>query len=194
MINRAYTNGVLGDHIDVRQLSLQLLSTLSAVEKKTILRCWIEHHGFKRPTTVQLAHVLTDIVDARDDSAGDICWGDARMRKHRRSIYLGDRDQLCESKPFRYHWSSLSIPLTIVETGAVLTRDDIPDAYQQVPGGLLIRSRVDGARIQLAGSRTHKSVKKLFQECSIPPWERSRYPFVYADGKLVGIIGIGFSD
>jgi tRNA(Ile)-lysidine synthase len=194
MINRAYTQRVLGEHIDDRRLSLQRLSTLSSVEQKTVLRNWIEHHGYQRPSTAKLAQVLTDMINARDDSAGDISWGDVRIRKYRQLIYLGARDELSDCRPFRYHWESTAVPLTIVETGTVLTREDIPVGYRQVPGGLLVCSRVDGARIKLAGSTIHKPVKKLFQECSTPPWERGRFPFVYADGKLVGIIGMGFSD
>jgi len=168
--------------------------TLSSVEQKTVLRNWIEHHGYQRPSTAKLAQVLTDMINARDDSAGDISWGDVRIRKYRQLIYLGARDELSDCRPFRYHWESTAVPLTIVETGTVLNREDIPVGYRQVPGGLLVCSRVDGARIKLAGSAIHKPVKKLFQECSTPPWERGRFPFVYADGKLVGIIGMGFSD
>lgn len=35
-----------------------------------------------------------------------------------------------------------------------------------------------------------RKAKKIFQQHGIPPWERANYPLVFADGKLVAIVGL----
>ena len=193
-INRIFTNGVLGELIDKRVLPIRTLAAYSITENKTMLRCWIEHHGFSMPSTGQLNHLLSDLLSARHDSAGELMWGNACIRKYRDSLYLGTRADFQDCKPFCYDWPELQQSLAIMETGQVLTRQDIPDVFAQGAGGLVVRSRQGGERIRLAGHPIHKSVKNLFQECSIPPWKRNHLPFIYRGDILIGIIGIGFTD
>jgi len=35
-----------------------------------------------------------------------------------------------------------------------------------------------------------RKAKKIFQQHGIPPWERAKYPLVFADNKLVAIVGL----
>ncbi len=35
-----------------------------------------------------------------------------------------------------------------------------------------------------------RKAKKIFQQYGIPPWERAKYPLVFADDKLVAIVGL----
>lgn len=38
---------------------------------------------------------------------------------------------------------------------------------------------------------THgRKAKKIFQQYGIPPWERSNYPLIFKDGKLISIVGL----
>ena len=57
-INRVFTDGVLGERINKRVLPIQTLTGYSITENKTMLRCWIGHHGFSMPSTGQLNHCL----------------------------------------------------------------------------------------------------------------------------------------
>jgi len=193
-INRIYARDVLGEHIDSKQLPVEMLSPLAMIEMKAVLRCWIEHHSFSMPSAGKLDHVLTDLVAARHGSAGDISWGDTRIRRYGDCLYLGITADFDECKPFCYDWPDPQHSLTIVETGQVLTRQDIPETCVSASGCLVVRSRQGGEQIQLAGHRIHKSVKKLFQECAIAPWLRGRLPFIYCGDTLIGIVGIGFTD
>lgn len=193
-INRVFTDGVLGEQINKRVMPIQTLTGYSITENKTMLRCWIGHHGFSMPSTGQLNYLLSDLLSAGYDSAGELLWGSACIRKYRDSLYLGTCADFHDCKPFCYVWPGSKQSLEIKETGQVLTRQDIPDAFTPGDGGLVVRSRQGGERIRLAGHTIHKSVKKLFQERSIPPWKRDRLPFIYRGDTLIGIIGIGFTD
>ena len=191
-VGRHFARGVLGEQVDSRVLSLRSLDTLTAAEAKVVLRYWIEYHGFRMPPAVTLSQLLRAAVTS--GVTADISWGDARIREFQAALYLDRIESFEPGAPFRYEWPSTGTPLTIEETGQVVTANDIPVGYRTGVDSLVVCSRCGGERLQLSGHRIHKSVKKLFQECSIPPWKRNSLPFVYADGELIGIIGIGFTD
>ena len=45
-----------------------------------------------------------------------------------------------------------------------------------------------------AGRRERHTLKNLFQEARIPPWQRDRLPFVFLDDELVYVPGIGLAE
>jgi tRNA(Ile)-lysidine synthase len=56
-----------------------------------------------------------------------------------------------------------------------------------------IRARQGGERLRLAANRPSRTLKNLFQEAGIPPWERDRVPLVYSGEELVWVPGLGIA-
>jgi tRNA(Ile)-lysidine synthase len=52
-----------------------------------------------------------------------------------------------------------------------------------------VRFRQGGERCIPAGRTHHRTLKKLFQEWSVPAWLRDQIPLVYLDGQLAAIPG-----
>ncbi|WP_340123251.1 tRNA lysidine(34) synthetase TilS [Methylobacter svalbardensis] len=50
-----------------------------------------------------------------------------------------------------------------------------------------IRFRRGGEKVCLPGRQGHHSLKNLFQEAGIPPWERDRIPLIYLDDRLAAV-------
>jgi tRNA(Ile)-lysidine synthase len=50
--------------------------------------------------------------------------------------------------------------------------------------------RQGGECCQPAGRGHHHSLKKLFQEKGVPPWERSRIPLIYIQDQLAAVAGL----
>jgi tRNA(Ile)-lysidine synthase len=57
-------------------------------------------------------------------------------------------------------------------------------------GSVEIRFRGGGERCRPAGSRHTRTLKKLFQQQGLPPWERGRVPLIYIDGDLAAVAGL----
>jgi tRNA(Ile)-lysidine synthase len=55
---------------------------------------------------------------------------------------------------------------------------------------LTVRFRRGGERLRPLGQRHHRSLKKLFQEAGVPPWERSRIPLIYVEEILAAVPGL----
>lgn len=54
-----------------------------------------------------------------------------------------------------------------------------------------IRLRSGGERLRLGADRPRRTLKNLFQEAGIPPWERERMPLLYCGADLVWVPVLG---
>ena len=52
---------------------------------------------------------------------------------------------------------------------------------------LSVRFRGGGERLRPDGRNVTKTVKALFQEAHVPPWQRPAWPLLYADDRLVAV-------
>jgi tRNA(Ile)-lysidine synthase len=55
----------------------------------------------------------------------------------------------------------------------------------------IVRGRTGGERIQPVQNRPVRSLKNMFQELAVPPWERERMPLVFFGERLAWVPGIG---
>ena len=60
-----------------------------------------------------------------------------------------------------------------------------------VVGALFLKARQGGEHLQVHAKRPRRSLRKLFQEASVPPWERERLPFLWQEEKLLWVGGLG---
>lgn len=110
-------------------------------------------------------------------------------------IVLGRIDM---DKEIRTQWPLEGVQtLVVLPTGRLVVRG--------VVGRGLSRARLVGRRVELRfrhggelcrpQGRGHRhSLKKLFQEWGVPPWQRGQIPLVYVDGALVQVIGYCLCD
>jgi tRNA(Ile)-lysidine synthase len=54
-----------------------------------------------------------------------------------------------------------------------------------------IRTRGGGERLRPNAARPRRTLKNLFQEAGIPPWERERLPLLFCGENLVWVPGLG---
>jgi tRNA(Ile)-lysidine synthase len=67
------------------------------------------------------------------------------------------------------------------------------DAQRLERARLTLRPRAGGERLQIDARRPHRTLKNLFQEAGVPPWERERLPLLYCDDELVWVPGVGIA-
>ncbi|MBI5460756.1 MAG: tRNA lysidine(34) synthetase TilS [Gammaproteobacteria bacterium] len=170
-------------------LSVSVLLRLSAPRRANLLRHWLHRQGAPMPSTVVLERVDSDLLHAAHDAEPLVRWGAVRLRRYRDGLYLDD--VLEESDPSRcLDWQrsqSMSLP------GGVLSAADVYGegvASRHLTGGnLQVRFRQGGESLQPVGRREHHSLKHLFQEAGVPPWERARVPLIYRGDTLIAVAG-----
>ncbi len=104
---------------------------------------------------------------AKEDAKPLVCWGSFEVRRYKNQLYFIDssKEQVNNSCPF---YEKLK---------------DLPN--------FSIRYRHEGQRIKFHNKSHSQSLKKVFQEANIPPWERSKIRMYYINNELKAIERIG---
>ncbi len=172
-------------------LSVAGLESLPAARRRNVLRHWIRSHTDVFPPAVILAHILQDVLASRQDAEPCVRCGSHEVRRYRDTLYLLS----VQATPVRQQdvaWS-LNAPLSLPQAGGVLrvtpgTGCGIRQSL--AANGVQVRWRQGGECCRPAGRRHHHSLKKLFQEHAIPPWERTRIPLIYIGDELAVVAGL----
>jgi tRNA(Ile)-lysidine synthase len=67
------------------------------------------------------------------------------------------------------------------------------DAVRLERSGMTLRARTGGERLQLHARRPRRTLKNLFQEAGIAPWQREHLPLLYCGDELVWVPGLGIA-
>jgi len=143
------------------------------------------------PPAAILARVQHDVLGSRHDAEPCVCYGAHEVRRYRDALYLLPR-QPAALQHGELSWS-LSAPLPLPRDGGVLRATRGTGRGIRLPlaaNGVRVRWRQGGERCRPAGRRHHHSLKKLFQESGIPPWERVRIPLIYIGDELAAVAGL----
>jgi len=173
-------------------LSVAGLDSLSAARCRNVLRHWVRAHAGTFPPAVILAHVLHDVLASRHDAEPCVRCGDHEIRRYRDALFLLPR----QTAPLPHEampWSLLA-PLPLPQAGGVLRATLRTGCGIRQPlvaaNGVRVCWRQGGECCRPAGRQHHHSLKKLFQEHAIPPWERARIPLIYIGDELAAVAGL----
>lgn len=171
------------------QLSISGLQRLTDSRLRNCLRVWLHELSLPLPTTVQLEHVIHDVLGSAQDATPTVCWQGAEIRRYRDALFampplpVHDATQVID-------WDchqSLSIPGLLGSLRAIPIMGKGLQASRCLKDGIQIRFRRGGELCQPVGrSHTH-AVKKLMQEYGVPPWERDRVPMFYLKDHLAAV-------
>lgn len=175
-------------------LSVSALLRLSAPRRANLLRHWLRRMGVTVPTDAVLARLDRDMLRAAPDAEPLLAWSGARLRRYRDALMLDDlHEEADTSRCLEWDMSqSLSLPGGVLSatavTGAGVARRHFADGRCQV------RFRQGGERLRPAGRREHHTLKHLFQDAGVPPWERARVPLIHRGDTLIAVAGYWICD
>ncbi len=170
------------------RLDLQALSEHSLPAQRWLLRAWLRELGWRPPPAVVLERILTEVIPAREDANPRIAWAGVELRRYRRKLYA-----LPRFRPVDPGWCVTwngTAPLSLPD-GRILEAVEAKgagiDAGQWRRARITVRYREGGEQCFLPGRRGRRTLKKLFQERGMPPWERKRTPLVFLNGELAAV-------
>jgi tRNA(Ile)-lysidine synthase len=171
------------------RLRWQSIVTWPAARQGQLLRNWIRQQGHRPPSRKVLERILVEMFTPREDAMPQVSWGPSIMRRYRDHLYLEYQQQFDTAEALDWNPQRQlkleglgSLHMAEVATGG------LPAAWLAKPWQ--IRFRQGGEVVQREGEAHHLSLKKLYQDAAIPPWQRERLPLLYCDGELVFIPGV----
>lgn len=171
-------------------LSLKGLLEHDDLTKQSIIREWMSHLAVRMPTQKLVTAILRDILPARVDANPLIQHDGLHVRRYRDHLYLV-RDQKKPDLSQVIFWEKCLEPLSLPENG-LLTPDEVDQGKGiardvWLHGKIHVQYRQGGEKIALAHRKGRHSLKKLYQEAAIAPWQREEIPLIYIDGELAAI-------
>ncbi len=172
-----------------RQLDCERLIALEHGRLRNLLRYWVTTSGFLAPSSAVIDRIIDEGLHSRGEAHPLITWFGAEVRRYRTTLYLMApiaAEAVCTPVVWKIS-DPLSLGGGMGTLRAVATKGEGIRADLLGCGELTVRWRCGGERIQPAGRNGHHRLKNLFQESSIPPWQRDSYPLIYLDGELVSL-------
>jgi tRNA(Ile)-lysidine synthase len=161
--------------------------TLSEARRAALLRRWIALCGGKMPSRDAMQRLWLEVICAREDAAPRLRLGDHEVRRYRQALYwLPLRPSLRDEV---LAWPDMQQPLSLphglgtlclAQTGTEIRP---PRADETVS----IRFQAQGS-FAIVGRGGHRPVKKLWQECGVPPWQRETTPLIYYNDTLIAAL------
>ena len=176
------------------QVSISALNTLSLSRQRNLLRYMIQSRGIVLPSTVIVNRIIYEVCRAGADRNPQVSWSDVIVRRYRNHLYF---DRLDES---RIEQNVISIrdhhAVSYSDTKSLIWERTVGNGLQSdiFERELTLQFRQGGESIRLSGHAHHKSLKHLFQEWLIPPWQREQIPLVFADKELIAVVGYGYAE
>lgn len=175
-------------------LRVSKLLTLSPARQRNVLRYWIELLGLSAPQQRHLERVQHDVLHAAVDAEPCTHWPGVDVRRYRDVLYAMPPLAVFDVSQ-QVAWD-LAAPLTIAHSGTLTARHNQGMGLRAdaCASGVRVVFRNGGERIQPAGRAHHATLKNLFQQAGVPPWQRARVPLLYIGTQLAAVAGYWYAD
>ncbi len=170
------------------RIDITLLDQLSLARQNNLLRYWLKQNDVSQLTRGLINRIHNEIIKAGNDRMPEIFVSGKKITRYRDTIFLVD--YVAEQDDVEYQWDhqdSLDLGFSRLTARQVIGAG-VADKYINNKT-ISVCFRKGGEKIRLPGREGRHSLKKLFQESGIPPWERTLLPLIYIDGKLAAVCG-----
>ena len=173
-------------------LDIAALRKLSAARSRNLLRHFLHTQGAPMPQAVQLASMLSQLLEARGDASVCVAYGGWEVRRYRDRVCVQpmpgvfDHDYSVVWKgENELFWPALGENISfrqVMGQGISLAK--------LRSGKVELRLRSGGESLRPRNGAATRSLKNLLQEHQVPPWQRERLPLLYCGDELVCVLGV----
>ncbi len=156
------------------------------LDARSLLRAYLKGKGLRAPSEAKLVEMLKQLGAGR----GAIEHDGVVLRPYRKRIFLDKGGRVQALVPRAWNGEAkLELPGGELRFLRVRGRGIDPRLVKR--GGFEVRRRSGGERLQPDPARPRRTLKNLFQEAGIPPWQRERLPLLFCGDDLVWVPGLG---
>ena len=145
-----------------------------------VLRYWLQTQQLAMPSQERLQAWWRDLAKVKADAKLEWLHDDRKIHLWRGALQVVDGAE--------GRWVLKALPANSRQLG--LSADWVKKA--QEGNQISLRERQGSEKIQIKPKTPRKTLKNLYQEADIPPWERQA-PLLYIGDELIAVAGIGLS-
>jgi tRNA(Ile)-lysidine synthase len=161
----------------------------AGLDARAMLRAFLKERGLRAPSEAKLVEMLKQLGSA----SAAIPHDGVVFRRYREKLFLVKQET--RSPAFKPQAWNGEAKLSLPALGGELRFRRV--SGQGIDSSLLqthdfhVRLRSGGERLRPDAGRPSRTLKNLFQEAGVPPWERERLPLLYCGGRLAWAPGLG---
>jgi tRNA(Ile)-lysidine synthase len=157
-----------------------------------LLRSFLKEHGLRAPSETKLAEMLRQITQAKRGGKVRFAHDGKELRVYRDKVVVQSPPTSAPLDPVRWTGQrKLALPQLGGELTFRMTRGTGIDRSRMESSEITVRLRSGGEKLQLDPQRPRRTLKNLFQEAGVPPWERARLPLLFCRTELIWAPGLG---
>ena len=177
--------GLIETKEGLSKTNLIRLYKTSQARATNALRRWLSKNGLAYPSEERLTAWWSELTQARLDAKLQWDHDQRVIRLWRGHLTI---TQEANSSEVMGEWVFKKIPTNSKKPG--IAKDRFEKAKQK--GLINTMAREGGEKFKVDSKRPRRSLKNLYQEAAIPPWQRD-VPLLYIGEELVAVAGIGVS-
>jgi tRNA(Ile)-lysidine synthase len=152
-----------------------------------IIRHWFQSLGLRMPAQAFIERIQTEVIAAREDSDPVLAGQGFVIRRYRDRLYCLKQ---AEQEPLQdMNWpageTAINFAIHRSLSYSISSAGILHDKWHKAK--VTVKFRSGGEKIRLPNRKEHHTLKNLFQEAGIPPWEREMIPLIYLDNKLAAV-------
>ena len=174
--------------IEAGRLKMDALAGISRARAKNLMRHYLGSIGVRMPSAARIEEMLKQLKTARPDASIAIRHDGMEMRCYRGWVHVVPEKEIPEGFEVPI---PRPVPVEIPELSGLLHFEAAEGGIDPGQFPFAVRTRRGGEHLRLHPGGPARSLKNLFQESGIPPWQRKLLPLLFRGDRLVWVPGIG---
>lgn len=172
------------------RLCVASLLTLDPSRQRNLLRYWLGNvRRLAMPDSRHLQRIMHEVLSAAGDANPVVSWRGGEVRRYRGELYALQPESESQRSGQPIAWDGKQA-LQVQNRFLIPHRvrgQGMDQAVLRCP--LTVRFRRGGEKCRPVGRAHRHSLKKLFQEWGVPPWQRDQVPLLYVGEEIAQVIG-----
>lgn len=174
-------------------IAIDDLQGMSVVKRQAVFRRWFAFGGYLMPAREQLQRIWQEIALARVDAEPKLQVDNWQVRRFKQRLYLLPLMVDLQSVVLPWeHCSLLTLPDNLGQL-SVNQQHDGTICFVRAPladESVTIRFSAPLGLLRIVGRNRSRSIKKLWSEFGVAPWQRGRVPLLFYGEILIAAIGV----
>ena len=165
----------------------------AGLDDRKVLRAYLKEKGLRAPSEAKLVEMLKQLSSRSDSNSAAIAHDGVVFRRYRGKVFVSKEKAAAPAfKPRPWKGEArLELPDLDGEMRFSRVRGAGLDSSLLRKKAFHVRLRSGGERLRPDARRPSRTLKNLFQEAGVPPWERERMPLLFCGKDLVWAPGLG---
>jgi tRNA(Ile)-lysidine synthase len=170
-----------------KTLCAKQLQAHKSPRQQLIIRHWFQSLGLRMPTQAFVERIQSEVIAAREDSDPILVGQGFFIRRYRDRLYCLKHIEPESLPDINWHSGETSISFATHRKLSCVNSSSGILLEQWQKAKVTVKFRSGGEKIRLPNRKENHTLKKLFQEVGIPPWEREMIPLIYLNNKLAAV-------